>query len=70
MRLSSNSMRILRSFIAAAVLALTAAFATPDAQAQQTLRISANTPVGTLDPVKMRLGALEYNYAFPSSTRT
>lgn len=28
------------------------------------LRISANGPVGTLDPAKMRVGSLEYNYAF------
>jgi peptide/nickel transport system substrate-binding protein len=60
----SNRMKILRSFIAAIAVMFAAAFASPGAQAQQTLRISANTPVGTLDPVKMRLGALEYNYAF------
>lgn len=32
--------------------------------AASVLRISANGPVGTLDPAKMRVGSLEYNYAF------
>src|SRR5437868_119407 len=64
MKRSSNGMKILRALAAALAVMFVAAFSAPGAQAQQTLRISANTPVGTLDPVKMRLGALEYNYAF------
>jgi peptide/nickel transport system substrate-binding protein len=33
------------------------------ARADSTMRISANTPVRSLDPAKFSLGALEYNYA-------
>ena len=54
----------IRYFIAGLMLTLAAGFAPPPANAQTTLRVSANTPVGTLDTVKMRVGALEYNYAF------
>jgi hypothetical protein len=65
---SSNGMKTLRLF-AAAVAVMLAAFAAPDARAQKALRISANTPVGTLDPVKMPLGALEYNHAIEEQPR-
>src|SRR5271156_3272530 len=49
----------IRAIIAAICLAL----APLSARADSTMRISANTPVRSLDPAKFSLGALEYNYA-------
>jgi len=61
MRTSSTILHRIAGFVLALALGF---FLSPDAKAQTTLKVSANTPVGTLDPVKMRVGALEYNYAF------
>jgi len=75
MRLSSTARWNLKPFGAmgsaqalarcAAVLGFCLALGTAplSAGADSTMRISANTPVRSLDPAKFSLGALEYNYA-------
>ena len=52
-----------RRLIAITILASAAAFGGPPAHGGSLIRVSANTPVRTLDPAKFSLGALEYNYA-------
>jgi peptide/nickel transport system substrate-binding protein len=44
-------------------LALALGIAVPRAGAESVLRVSANTPVRSLDPAKYNLGAIEYNYS-------
>jgi peptide/nickel transport system substrate-binding protein len=51
-----------RLFALAAVMALPA-IGVLRANAESVIRVSANTPVRSLDPAKFSLGALEYNYA-------
>jgi len=50
-----------RSAILAPVIAL--GFTLSPAAAETVLRVSANTPVRSLDPAKYSLGAIEYNYS-------
>jgi peptide/nickel transport system substrate-binding protein len=50
-------------FAAGICLAVATAIAPVASRAESTIRISANTPVRSLDPAKFSLGALEYNYA-------
>ena len=52
-----------RRLIAIAIIGLASAFGLLPADAGSLIRISANTPVRTLDPAKFSLGALEYNFA-------
>jgi hypothetical protein len=51
-----------RSAILAPLIAL--GFTLSPAAAETVLRVSANTPVRSLDPAKYSLGAIEYNYSF------
>jgi peptide/nickel transport system substrate-binding protein len=49
--------------MAIAALASMPAFGAVPADAKSVIRVSANTPVRSLDPAKFSLGGLEYNYA-------
>ena len=64
--MSKSSGKTSNALLLAAVLAVAFAlsFGAPGANAQTDLRISANGPVGTLDPARQRLGSLEYNFDF------
>ena len=50
-------------FLGAAALLAASMGAPTDASAESALRVSANTPVRSLDPAKFSLGALEFNYS-------
>jgi ABC-type transport system substrate-binding protein len=50
-----------RSAILVPLIALSFTFS--PAAAETVLRVSANTPVRSLDPAKYSLGAIEYNYS-------
>jgi len=54
---------VARPLLAAMAVVLALAVGAADASAETVLRISANTPVRSLDPAKHSLGQLEYNYS-------
>src|SRR5271156_4850268 len=60
---AASSGKTLTRFAALLGFCLALGSAPLSARADSTMRISANTPVRSLDPAKFSLGALEYNYA-------
>jgi len=56
-------LRIRARAVAASLVLLGTVVGAQDSKAESVLRISANTPVRSLDPAKHSLGQLEYNYS-------